>query len=154
MSFWLEFQWESQWDLQDLSPSTPLEVQLFAHFCFWVHDKPLVSDPLMVQSGWHSIKMKIYKMDCIDFNWILLTGKAIWYPIVNISRKEFLSLLCWPFWNSNISCIFLAFEMQQEDWKFAEPFWASWVMKIGFTTKWTHFKLFFYNYLRLSRMSK
>ena len=117
MSIWLEFQWESQWHLHRFSLPTPLEVQLFVHFRFLVHDKPLVSDPLMVQPGWHSVKIKRYKMDCIDFNWILLTGKAIWYPIVNISLKGFLSLLCWSFRNSNISCIILVFEMQQEDWK-------------------------------------
>ena len=56
----------------------------------------------MIRSGWHSVKKKCWNPDCINFNWILLTGKAIWYPIVNISRKEFLSLRCCLSWISDI----------------------------------------------------
>ena len=85
-----------------VAPSTPMEVQLFVQFHSLVHYIPQVSNPLMIQSGWHSVKIKCWNPDCINFNCILLTGKAIWYPIVNISRKEFLSLRCCLSWISDI----------------------------------------------------
>ena len=97
---------------------------------FREHDKPQVSNPRMIQSGWHSVKIKCWNPDCIDFNWNLLTGKAIWYPIINLSLNEFLSLLCGSLCKL---IIFLAFERSKEDWNHSA--FLGLVMDIGFYHK-------------------